>query len=272
MWFTNNTWIEGAPTLPDELRTYGDYNGYDVFAHGPWRSPGAAPIYSGCGVAGGNPYGCPEGAPQGECPGGGFSYGPFAEEYEFQDVQVTEWEQGSVVEAAWGIIANHGGGYSYRLCKVPEEGLYSGVTEECFQATPLRFHGDNQWIQYGVDASTRTEFPAARTTVGTTPAGSQWTRNPIPACASMDGGWFETDASVCKDGTWFEPPVPGAFGYGEVVAAPGASTLRFSIGDYLEVPADLELGHYVLSFRWDCEQTTQVWNGCSSIKIVEPKN
>ena len=28
----------------------------------------------------------------------------------------------------------------------------------------IRFHGDNQWIQYGVDASTRTEFPAARYT------------------------------------------------------------------------------------------------------------
>ena len=40
-----STFDSGAPTLPDELRTYGDYNGYDVFAHGPWRSPGAAPIY-----------------------------------------------------------------------------------------------------------------------------------------------------------------------------------------------------------------------------------
>ena len=36
------------------------------------------------------------------------------------------------MEAAWGIIANHGGGYSYRLCKVPAEGM-SGITEECFQ-------------------------------------------------------------------------------------------------------------------------------------------
>ena len=36
--------------------------------------------------------------------------------------------------------------------------------------------------------------------------------------------------------------------------------LLFSIGDYLEVPEQLEPGDYVLSFRWDCEQTSQERN------------
>ena len=31
-------------------------------------------------------------------------------------------------KVGWGIIANHGGGYSYRLCKDDQE-----LTEECFQ-------------------------------------------------------------------------------------------------------------------------------------------
>ena len=30
--------------------------------------------------------------------GGGFSYGPFAEQFDFQDVHVTEWKKGSIVE------------------------------------------------------------------------------------------------------------------------------------------------------------------------------
>ena len=38
--------------------------------------------------------------------------------------------------------------------------------------------------------------------------------------------------------------------------------------DEVEVPADLEEGDYVLSFRWDCEATPQIWNSCSNIKIV----
>ena len=33
-------------------------------------------------------------------------------------------------QVGWGIIANHGGGYSYRLCKEGED-----LTEECFQVS-----------------------------------------------------------------------------------------------------------------------------------------
>jgi hypothetical protein len=132
MWFTNNTFIPGKETLPREMRTYHDgcnHTAYgcdpqflDIYARNPWRSPGAAPIFSPCGVAGGNPLGCPEGAPPGDslmdCPGGGYSYGPRAEHVRFPGVVTTYWPIGSSAEVAWAINANHGGGYSYRLCKV----------------------------------------------------------------------------------------------------------------------------------------------------------
>ena len=38
--------------------------------------------------------------------------------------------------------------------------------------------------------------------------------------------------------------------------------------DLVEVPEDLEPGEYVLSFRWDCLHSPQVWNSCSNIVIV----
>ena len=41
---------------------------------------------------------------------------------------------------AWGIAANHGGGYQYRLCPAGED-----PTEECFQKTPLEFVGEVSW-------------------------------------------------------------------------------------------------------------------------------
>ena len=66
--------------------------------------------------------------------------------------------------------ANHGGGYSYRLCKIPEEGP-SGLTEECFQRTPLFFASNEQWVQTGYDTETRIYFTANRTTKGTYPPG-----------------------------------------------------------------------------------------------------
>ena len=176
---------------------------------------------------------------------------------------VTNWTRGDVVEVAWSIIANHGGGYSYRLCKLPKEGGRKALTEECFQKTPLKFSGSKQWVQYGEDQTSRVEFEAVRTSEGTFPEGSQWTKNPIPACNGLGGGF--DDPNPCTNGTQFSPPGPGLLGFGVHVGS--GKLFDFSIIDKVEIPKDLEPGKYVLSFRWDCEQTPQIWNTCSNINL-----
>merc|ERR1719313_864682 len=40
----------------------------------------------------------------------------------------------------------------------------------------------------------------------------------------------------------------------------------FSIVDEVQVPS--EKGEYLLSWRWDCEETDQVWNSCADITIT----
>jgi len=37
----------------------------------------------------------------------------------------------------------------------------------------------------------------------------------------------------------------------------------------VKIPDALEPGEYVVSWRWDCEQTPQVWNSCADV-TVEP--
>ena len=44
---------------------------------------------------------------------------------------------------AWANNANHGGGYSYRLCKSTPG---ANVTEACFQKGHLDFAGEAQWL------------------------------------------------------------------------------------------------------------------------------
>lgn len=110
MWFSNYTFIPGPPTLPPDMRTFQDmyiegWGNIDFTATNPWRAPGTAAVFSPCGVAGGNPAGCPVGGPEGECPGGGFGYGPPAEEVEWEGVQTTDWVRGGRAEVGWGIIA-----------------------------------------------------------------------------------------------------------------------------------------------------------------------
>lgn len=42
-------------------------------------------------------------------------------------------------------------------------------------------------------------------------------------------------------------------------APPTGVAPRFAIVDKLRLPSDLKPGHYLLSWRWDCEETAQVW-------------
>lgn len=220
----------------------------------PWRAPGTAPVFSPCGIDGGNPEGCPVGNPSGAgCAAGGYGHGPDGRSLK-GNTKPTVWAAGSVQEVAWGIVANHGGGYSYRLCPKPSAG-YADLTEECFQQLPLRFIGETQWIQNG-QYGARTAIPAVRTDNGTYPSGTQWTRNPIPACVGTGGGAPSTGGQCV--GTQFAPPADGVYGF---------ITLPWSVIDKVQVP-DLTPGDYVISFRFDCEQTSQVWQQCGDIRIV----
>jgi len=244
---------------------------YDWTTKNPWRAPGTAPIFSPCGVDGGNPWGCPVGNPTPYgCQGGGYGLGPDARAryVDFPRPPTTKWEAGSVVEAAWGIVANHGGGYSYRLCRRPASLM--SLTEDCFQKTVLNFVGDTQWAQFGKETTKRIAFKALRTTEGTYPKGSMWTRNPIPACESPAGRSCGTGpwGNQSGGGVQFTPPFSYGYGFGSHTHGK-EGPFKWNIVDKLQVPADLPSGDYVLSWRWDAEQTPQVWNTCSNVEIIQ---
>jgi len=259
-----------------DLRTWnlnnllGDYT-----KHHPWRFPGSAPVENPCGIAGGwytkgqigNGGDAPPGVPQGTS---GSAIPKLLEQ--------TIWVAGTTVEVAWGITANHGGGYQYRLCPATEK-----PTEECFQKMPLEFVGDVQWIQQnmGMNVNNRTQIPA-KTVSGNLviPANSTWRRNPIPACNTpITGGALD---SPCP-GPVFKSPIPGgvgeAYGFGGGMCqstVPGAScspakfkqeNFDFGVVDQVRVPSNIPAGDYYLSFRWDSEQTPQVWSSCADVTI-----
>jgi len=246
----------------------------DVETRNPWRYPGSAPVENPCGLNGGGYFPGPHGT-------GGEAFFGFKQGHKGTEVspllKKTTWIAGSVVEVAWGITANHGGGYQYRLCRVKEASINNtaDATEECFQKMPLEFVGDKQWIQFGdgMDPKNRTEINATRISTGTLPAGSTWTRNPIPACNDIPRlGGHNHECS----GPMFTPPARGIYGFGPGACASGVASctlpemasraMPYGIVDRVKVP-DVPPGDYILSFRWDCEQLPQVWANCGDVQI-----
>merc|ERR1712080_444535 len=42
---------------------------------------------------------------------------------------------------------------------------------------------------------------------------------------------------------------------------------KAGVVDKIKIPDNLPPGEYVLSWRWDCEQTPQVWGSCADVTI-----
>jgi hypothetical protein len=121
----------------------------------------------------------------------------------------------------------------------------------------MPFVGSTQWIQQGAGTGKDwgTEIPAVRLSEGTYPPGSTWTVNPIPIKEGEDGkqhrcfpGWPNKDPA----------PIPGVF---------GVYPRKWNVVDRVMVPTDLPDGDYLLSWRWDAEATSQIWQNCADIHI-----
>lgn len=256
----------------------------DFTQFAPWRAPGASPVIDSCGVAGGVYDWQPAAAAGGD--------------YQ-QTVNVkrgdlgsrlpkmptgTNWAAGSEVEVAWTLKAWHGGGYQFRLCPADRD-----LNEDCFQSQPIAFASNASMLRWGGTGGNdnkcepgkyencHVSFEALDVSVGTLPEGSAWRKGPIPSApwsrpatgASFPPVCQESDActragSHADDGPHSRDE--GAFpcecsGWGD------GDLYRMEIVDKLRVPA-VPAGDYVLGWRWDCEESTQVWASCSDITIT----
>merc|ERR1712242_366632 len=210
----------------------------------PWAAPGQAPsLGGGCGVFGGNPWGCPAGKddrppgsncgqdkPIGRGNRGTSSFGTDAREFDFPQMITTEWQVDSVQDVVWASSGGHRGGYTYRLCKMPEGGR-TAITEDCFTQNVLEF-ATNSTMTKGMNKNGKGDwekFEQTDLSEGTYPEGSVW--RPV-------GKYLKK-----------------------------ATTLR---KDSVVVPSSLAPGDYVLGWRWDGSGGNQVWVSCASMRLVAP--
>jgi len=257
------------PAAQFPKRMYSSPPGWSPPIDTPWRAPGTAVPASPCGVHQTNGK---DGLALQKTPRG------------------DPWQAGSTVSVAHSLGANHGGGYSWRLC--PDESLSTSTSpddaEKCFQQNPLRFADTQHTLKW--KNGTQVKIDAMQTDQGTVPAGSQWRRNPIPAnefCAEFgcgDCSWLQGwDAKANGDCPAFQPPCDGCYGgvvdshadpaHGFPEGHSNSGHEDFSVFDDVIVPEGLAPGNYVLQWRWDTESLPhqQVWTNCADISVVGKK-
>jgi len=239
----------------------------DFYYFAPWRAPGTAPVIDACGVAGGR------------LPG----QGPGSAGADYQETihakrgdrgsklpkqpSGTEWKVGTAVEVGWTVKAFHGGGYQYRLCPAD-----SDLTEKCFQSHPLDFIGQSS-LRWGGLGGKQIFFNATYATEGTSPAGSMWAKTPIPRGPwgfPYNGLSFEPickESAACANSndTHKKPSQMTCMCSGDGIG--DLPTLE--IIDQVMIPNTITPGEWVLGWRWDCEESTQVWASCSDVTIVK---
>lgn len=246
----------------------------DFYFYSPWRHPGSAPMIDACGSAGGRHPWQPTGAAGAQYRNTSLTkQGDLGSELPPMTSQAT-WKAGGSYEVGWTVAANHGGGYAYRMAP-----LDSPLSEQAFRKTPLDFVG-NSILRWGGDDATQLEFNSTargwETDEGTVPLGSQWRKNPIPPGVwSREGPTFDPvceESQACietyTDGGGYPPPEGRAYGVCKCSGLGQFLSTSLEVVDRVVVPAGATPGRWVLQWRWDCEESDQVWASCSDITII----
>ena len=155
------------------------------------------------------------------------------------------YAQGQTIDVTWCVNADHGGVYSYRLCDDPD------IVKKFYEATPL----------------TKAEQLAAE----------QCFQEGILRCDDVDGNDCGLEPRCQAD--WGCAADPGKYfhcqgdygGYsckntGE--SCQGGSVVRRKV----KIPSDFNPGQTILSWRWDSDETTEVFAACADISIVTATN
>jgi hypothetical protein len=316
--FDNDTQkcVEELPGLQEELLA-GNIEA-SPFKQNPWFYPGKAPVEDPCGVLGGwvwpnaRDYIAGPGAlydkyltgtqqpvntampPLGMDPPAG-TYGSRVLAYDVNN-RMTQYQgaspppfptvmtAGESYDFGYTIMANHGGGHQYRLC--PASNLLNGtLTEECFQANPMPFVGDqSQFISYKANQTVlNITFDALDVTDensgGVVPPGSAWRKFGLSPCVGSFGGRGTITPAGRSPGGCFAPQydknIPeGIYGFGNSAPpekgynSPLMTTVQpyWKIVDKVKVPDGL-FGDYVVQWRSDMEAAAQVWTECALVTI-----
>merc|ERR1712046_483171 len=115
------------------------------------------------------------------------------------------------------------------------------------------------------------------------PIGSTWAMNPVPRI-DWGGGGGDIDGGSCRghgrgencvnfkpqcEDSWLDTHKIDAGGKADDVEGEcSGDWTGGQIVDEVLIPKSIKPGPYVVGWRWDCEETTQVWESCADVVIT----
>lgn len=105
---------------------------------------------------------------------------------------------------------------------------------------------------------------------GSCPKGELQFPEPTPGMSSLWSSWLWCDAPrTAEDAAMLAALPEGRFGDSpHDMPCRTQPMIRTNIVDQVQLPADLVPGDYMISWRWDSEQTNQVWQNCADVAIT----
>jgi len=97
---------------------------------------------------------------------------------------------------------------------------------------------------------------------GTLPAGSTWAKNPLPRNDTANTG--RSFAPKCEEVTNCGSESRTS---SRCLCSGMWGPYDVEIVDQVRVPKNLPPGDYVLGWRWDCEESNQIWASCSDVTV-----
>lgn len=94
------------------------------------------------------------------------------------------------------------------------------------------------------------------------PANERQFPEPIPGMSSLWASWLWCDAPRDAESVAMLGDSPH-----EMPCSKDELQIKTNIVDHVQIPASIEPGEYLLSWRWDAEQTNQIWQNCADVTI-----
>jgi len=226
----NNGWEADSTSIISEPQP--EFPGRSYPGNRPWAEPGKSLSFIG--------------------PCGSKSYGSQTDwnkpEHGWGTEVTATYNAGDIIDVEWCVTsaADHGGSYRYSLCQ--DESITAKFINPDYKPTPADHAEMADCFERGTLSCH--DVPGQNCRVH-------------PSCQS---GWGCMQAS-----SWFHCEPHMSLGGGSCLARSIGSCREGRGGlirDQVRLPDNFASNHTLMQFRWDCQQTAQLWLNCADIKIL----